>query len=262
MIFYFSGTGNSLYVAQKLSRELDEPLCAMADTLQANHYTYELADEERIGFVFPVYFYTVPTLVTDFIRNLRLSSREKPYIFTVMTCGGQTGQAGRILDRLLFRQRLDLAYQAAVVLPDNFVPLLTVPDTRRQQALFTAADQDLAEIIGQLRSHASGDFNRKKGTAPSLLTAFAAPFYRRGHKTRKFTVTDACTHCRLCADICPEKTIVIQSGKPVWQKERCTWCLACLHRCPVQAIQHGRTTRGKQRYVNPNVVWPSKGNNA
>ncbi|MDW7657423.1 MAG: 4Fe-4S binding protein, partial [Bacillota bacterium] len=62
--------------------------------------------------------------------------------------------------------------------------------------------------------------------------------------------------CRLCADICPEKTIVMQAGKPVWQKERCCYCLACLHRCPVQAIQHGRTTKGKRRYVNPKVEWP------
>jgi ferredoxin len=258
MIFYFSGTGNSLYVAQAICNALDEPMHALADSLKEKQLSFELADGERIGFIFPVYFYTVPTLVVDFINNLRVTGTEKPYVFAVMTCGGQTGQAGRDLDRLLFRQRLDLAYQAAVVLPDNFIPLLTVPDTRRQQVLFDAAEQDLAEIIRQLQENESGDFNRKKGPVPSLFTTFAAPLYRRGHKTRKFFATDACNHCRLCADICPENAIDMQDGKPVWVKDRCTYCLACLHRCPVQAIQHGRTTRGKRRYVNPNIEWPQK----
>jgi NAD-dependent dihydropyrimidine dehydrogenase PreA subunit len=39
---------------------------------------------------------------------------------------------------------------------------------------------------------------------------------------------------------------------PVWGKE-CTQCLACIHRCPVQAIEYGKATIGKRRYVHPDL---------
>ena len=48
MIFYFSGTGNSLYAAQKLSKVLQEPLCNMADMLSKKQFLYTLKEKERL----------------------------------------------------------------------------------------------------------------------------------------------------------------------------------------------------------------------
>jgi NAD-dependent dihydropyrimidine dehydrogenase PreA subunit len=42
------------------------------------------------------------------------------------------------------------------------------------------------------------------------------------------------------------------AGRPAWEGQ-CTLCLACLHRCPAEAIQYGKETVGKGRYVNPRV---------
>lgn len=251
MIFYFTGTGNSLAVARQLSQALQEPLRAMSDQLQVKGKAFSLQPGEAVGLVFPVYFYTIPRLVADFIRSLRLVSHEKPYIYAVLTCGGQTGQAGRDLERQLLRQRLELSYLTAVVLPDNYVPLLHVPNEKKQQVLFLTAEKDLITATVQIKARKKGDHNAKKGLLSGLLTASAAPLYRDGRKTNRFWASDCCTGCHLCANICPEKTIEIRHGKPVWIKERCTFCLACLHRCPVQAIEHGRTTKGKTRYVHP-----------
>ena len=63
-----------------------------------------------------------------------------------------------------------------------------------------------------------------------------------------------CTGCGRCAALCPERTISLVSGRPVWQGE-CTRCLACLHRCPAGAIQYGRGTEKRERYVNPKVMF-------
>lgn len=256
MIFYFSGTGNSLYTAQKISSALDESLMSMADALRDKDFVLKLSAGTGLGLVFPVYFYTVPKLVRAFIQNLRLVSEEKPYVYAVLTCGGQTGQAGRVLERLLLEQRLELAYLASVRLPDNYIPLLKVPNAKKQQTLFEKANQDLDRIILDIKQMKSGDYDDKKGFLPFLFTLFASPFYRDGRQTRKFRSTDACRHCGLCAKICPEGAIKIKEGRPVWVKDRCTFCLGCLHRCPEKAIQYGFTTQRKSRYVNPYVVWP------
>ena len=62
-----------------------------------------------------------------------------------------------------------------------------------------------------------------------------------------------CDGCGECRSICPERVIKMENRKPVITVKKCTMCLACLHRCPMFAIQYGRATIGHGRYVNPNV---------
>ena len=52
MIFYFSGTGNSLWVARQLQESLQEPLYKLVDVLSSDQ-VYALGEEERLGFVSP-----------------------------------------------------------------------------------------------------------------------------------------------------------------------------------------------------------------
>ena len=59
MIFYFTGTGNSLYAAQKLADEGEE-IVSIVDALRSKAYHYTLNVGEKLGFVFPVYFYRCP----------------------------------------------------------------------------------------------------------------------------------------------------------------------------------------------------------
>ena len=40
-------------------------------------------------------------------------------------------------------------------------------------------------------------------------------------------------------------------GRPVWTKSKCLKCCGCLGRCPVSAIQNGKKTAIRGRYVNP-----------
>ena len=55
MIFYFSGTGNSEYVAKQLAARLGDRLVKMGDAVAHADYDYTLSEGERVGWVFPVY---------------------------------------------------------------------------------------------------------------------------------------------------------------------------------------------------------------
>ena len=55
MIFYFSGTGNSLWVARRLAGLLGDRLVAIADAINSQSYSFELAPDESVGMVFPTY---------------------------------------------------------------------------------------------------------------------------------------------------------------------------------------------------------------
>jgi anaerobic sulfite reductase subunit C len=46
---------------------------------------------------------------------------------------------------------------------------------------------------------------------------------------------DACIGCSLCVDICKEKALVLQDGKPVLDRSRCVLCGDCIQSCPTDA---------------------------
>lgn len=54
MIFWFSGTGNSKYAAQRMAEALNEPLLCMNDRIQA-HDTAAVETGERLVIVTPTY---------------------------------------------------------------------------------------------------------------------------------------------------------------------------------------------------------------
>ena len=59
MIFYFTGTGNSLYAARKLADE-GEQIVSIVEALRSKAFHYTLSERDKLGFVFPVYFYRCP----------------------------------------------------------------------------------------------------------------------------------------------------------------------------------------------------------
>ena len=70
MIFYFSGCGNSKYLAETLATQLNDTLVFIPEAARENHYDYTLVDGERLGFVFPVYAWAPPHLVLEIIHKL------------------------------------------------------------------------------------------------------------------------------------------------------------------------------------------------
>ena len=87
MILYFSGTGNSLYVAKKLAELTGDT----AVPISAIHERCQRIQDRIIGFVFPVYFGDLPDPVQDFIRQVRF--QKSTYFYGIATCGSTAGRA-------------------------------------------------------------------------------------------------------------------------------------------------------------------------
>lgn len=72
MIFYFSATGNSKYVADRLQERFSGEMVSVSDAMRKKQFVYEAGEGEKIIFVFPVYFWNMPSIVSDFIGKLTL----------------------------------------------------------------------------------------------------------------------------------------------------------------------------------------------
>ncbi len=253
MIFYFSATGNSLYVAQKVNEKLGGSLINIAGSVKNGEYTYNIADDEKVGLVLPVYFFGIPTIVSDFLSRITFAGNTAPSTFLILTCGSKTGGAGEQLEKLLNQRNVRLDYKFAIAMPDNYAILLPVPDKKKQERLFENADKGIESAIQKITNGKVGDYNKIKGFGSPARTLLLYPFYKYGRKTKKFYATDACTACGLCEKICPVGAIKVAGNRPKWVKEHCVHCLACLHRCPAKAVQYGKGTLKRGRYVHPKV---------
>jgi len=244
MIFYFTGTGNSKYIAEKIAAGTHDRVVDIADCVRSTRYSFELADGEPIGFVVPVYFFGIPMIVAEFLQKLEAAGDNR-YTYAVLNCGETTGNAEGMLQRIYPVQAV-----FGIVAVNNYNPIYQMASSAQAKQQLHSTAREINKIIGHINDKSTGSFNKIQGPLAALATRALYPMYTHGRKTRKFTVNDNCTGCGLCERICPRETIQLQNGKPAWVIPQCELCLGCLNRCPVEAINYGQSA-SKGRYVNP-----------
>lgn len=252
IIFFFTGTGNSLAAAQALCAELGEcELMPIAPLMKTGEEI--VVDAARVGIVCPVYDMGLPSIVAEFAH--RLKPDRAAYLFAVLTMGGIGDSALKQLDGILREKNRRLNAAFTLQMPGNFVPLYNPPAGEKKERILQAAEEKMQKIARAIRNCEQ----IPPGTAPlsSILKVFLyPPFIRRVHGyDEKFTVDDRCTSCGICERVCPVENIELVAGRPVWQ-HRCELCMACLHLCPTRAIQWGKRTENRGRYRHPDLTVP------
>jgi ferredoxin len=255
MIFYFSGTGNSLYAARTIAEHNGQELISIASAINSGKevFEYTLKENEVIGFVYPIYAWAPPKMVLDFIEKLKFNNYKNNYTFTVATCGDNVGNAIKLLDKCLKKIGLQLSSGFSIRMPNNYVLMGNVDKKEVEEQKLKEAMKKLSDINSVVEQKLSSVYQVVKGPIPGVLTSLVNPSFNKfALKTKGFYVTEQCTGCGICESVCNCNSIKIKDKKPTWS-EKCSQCLACIHYCPTKAIQYGKGTERKGRYTNPYV---------
>ena len=246
MVLYFSGTGNSAYVAKRIASILQDDVLDLLEKLQTQDCS-QMHSETPWVFVVPVYAWQMPQVVRDWIAGTTFTGSKEAYF--VITCGASIGGAGEFARKLWEGKGLIYKGTAPVVMPENYLLMFPVPDEAKSRQIVAAAEpviDTIAEKIGQ-----GACLETKVGLGGKISSGpVNVFFYKCFVSAKKFYALDACTSCGYCETVCPLNNIRVVDEKPVWG-DACTHCCACICKCPQAAIEYGTKSVGKPRYICP-----------
>lgn len=245
MILYFSGTGNSRYIAYLLSKEMNDEVISIND-----YFKYEkkavFHSEKPYVFVTPTYAWQMPQVVKEWIERAFFSGNTKAYV--ILTCGDSIGNAHFFVKRL-FQKKTNLQFMGleAIVMPENYIIMFQATKPKKSIELIekaTVQTQKLASYIVKEKT-----FAHRKYYFGSMMqsTLINYPFRHFIVSDKGFYASDKCISCQKCQRVCPFNNIDFADDHPLW-KGHCQHCMACISFCPVEAIEYKNLTKNKARY--------------
>jgi ferredoxin len=248
LIYYYTGTGNSLWVSRLVAAELGDT--ALYPMTQGHAVAGYVA--EAIGLVFPVHMWGVPSLVLDFLQKIPLDPDK--YYFAFAVNAGQVSRTLIQLQRRMASSKLQLSLGFDIVLPSNYIPWGGPGSPEKLEKLYLAARTKVKNAASSIAERQSAPMEKGPLWQRIVFTAVYKMTYGLIPKMdRDFWVDEKCNGCRICEKICPVGNITITAEKPMWL-HRCEQCLACIQWCPKEAIQYGRKTPAYDRYHHPEVT--------
>ncbi len=248
-IFYYTGTGNSLWAARRMSAALGG---ARLLSLNAGRTITDAAGADAIGLAFPVHMWGLPRRMAAFAGSL--PAGDGRYYFAMAANAGQVAGTLPQLRGILAAKGIKLSTGFGLELPSNYIPWEGAEPAGKQARRFAAAQARIDAAAPVIAERRDGGIEKGPLWQRLLLSglAYKLAYPKVPGMDSSFSADDTCTSCGLCAAICPAGDIELRGGRPAW-KGRCEQCLACIQFCPAGAIQFGRSTRGRTRYHNPEV---------
>lgn len=235
VIYYFSGRGNSLSVAQGLASLLADTEIRPMTSVKGE----ASLPKGWVGVVMPVIDFGIPAYVRGFLKRLRTDGH-RPCLYAVVTCGGMPGASMQTVKNLLKKRGLPLCAGWTLEFGRKMMT-----DGEFKQRL-----EEMADVIGRKEKLPIPPASLASKLMTGLLNPLARVLIPKEDK--KFRIAANCMGCGMCSRLCPVDNIRIENGRPVWL-HHCEQCAACFSWCPQKAIS-GACLAARTHYQNPRVA--------
>ncbi len=249
LILYFSGTGNTHYIAKRIKASLknENTECNAVETFPPER----IKDYDILIFGFPIYACRMPEFLKQFIDKFPLTKSRRIILFSTFAytpCNAMK-DAAHYFEKRGFRT----AFAKGIKMPGSEGLLLLKKGTRAakkaSQVNFKSIEQFVNDVKNAIYSHSTGKAQGNFLFAPfGLIMKLFIPV--ENTLKRAMFADENCTHCGICEKVCPTNNIKVTDSEVLFGKE-CVLCLRCVSQCPVEAIQIGKFTKGTVRWRGP-----------
>lgn len=238
IIYYFSGTGNSLFVAKEYQKLFLEKkiITELSDIVDID----VVSSQSKYDFIiisFPVYAWMPPKIVVDFVKRLPVVEHKPVYIFS--TCRHSSGYSLDYLKKIFIKKGYEVNYTQEYIMPQNIF-------LKKQENAEQVIKKAVKKIKDDFTKLCLGEHNYHKSFfLKTILSLIVSYFFNRfifSKKSNWIIDYSKCIFCGECQELCPTKNILVKKKKQkVVFSDNCLFCTRCYNFCPQKAINFKKT---------------------
>ena len=241
MIFYYSATGNSLYVA----RMIDDQMISIPQAIKNNQFDFE---DETIGIISPIYAGKLPQTVCRFIEKMKIKTN---YFYMLLTYGNEDSVAGIWSEKFCQEHGIHVDFIQTIKMVDNYLPVFDMDEQKN-------IDKNIPQQIELAKDNIEKRVHfipqpTKKGREAFERVSKRFEEHPELNNGESIVMTDRCVGCGICQQVCPIGNIELANKKAKRIHKTCDFCLACVHNCPLKAIDVKNEKNPDARYRHPQI---------
>ena len=207
MVFYFTATGNSLYVAKCI----DEYPVSIPQVIKNS----SIYSDNQIGIVCPVYCGEIPNSVKEFLKKSKFDTK---YMYIILTYGNSASDCPEFTYNEFKALGINFDYIDTVHCVDNYLPVF---DMAEEKKIDKDTDVQIAHIIKNIRLMKKGvptaiDADRKLHKQVATLNKII-PSFNNGNMIK---ITDKCIGCKVCEKGLPDRQYNCADGLRTKAKQK------------------------------------------
>lgn len=237
ILLYFSGTGNTKFIANKIVEEFMKNGCdievhSIEEKLCIKNFSY---DYLVLGF--PKYFEYIPQNFMEYIDdNLYTSDKEiKTMIFS--TGRDKNKMHFDELEKVLLEKNFKVIVTKNFKMPNSFIISKNYKNINSEglDIIYKNSLNEIKDTVTNflIENYSKEEINNFKATIMKRLYKFKTKdLYKNSYK---FSVGSSCDKCNLCVKVCPTRNIE-HIGDYIKFRDNCIMCCRCISCCPKNAI--------------------------
>lgn len=242
MIFYYTATGNSLYVA----REIGDQIKSIPQVLKTESFYLE---DETIGIVAPIYAGELPQTVCRFLERIKVKTN---YFYMLLTYGNEDSVAGIWAEKFCKHQDIHVDFIQTIKMVDNYLPSFDMNEQMIIEKNIPLQIEKAKENIKKRVHFIPQPTEKGYETYQRVSQRFQEhPELNNGES---IIMSDRCVGCRICQQVCPIGNIEMENDRAKRIHKTCDFCLACVQNCPFQAIDLKNEKNPDARYRHPSIT--------